>query len=156
MCLFYADMKLIKNNAFASSSRDMLWAMAIVLMMSSCASKSQFLTSSVIPAARGYVKVKKEKSQNYRIRVNLDYLAEAERLDPPRKTYVIWMESNHNSTKNIGQINSGKGFMSNNLKVSFETSSSYKPDRIFISAEDDGTVSYPGSPIVLTTGKFKG
>lgn len=130
--------------------------MVAMLSITSCSSKAAFQTSSVIPAARGYVNVKQDRDQNYIIQVKLDYLSEADRLDPPKKTYVIWMESSKNATKNIGQINSSTGFMSNNLKADFETSSSYKPERIYITAEDDGTVSYPGPVIVLTTGKLKG
>lgn len=125
-------------------------------LITSCSSKSVFQTSSVIPAARGYVNVNQDRDQNYIIQVKLDYLSEADRLNPPKKTYVIWMESSTNATRNIGQINSSTGFLSNKLKADFETSSSYKPDRIFITAEDDGTVSYPGPVIVLTTGKLKG
>lgn len=130
--------------------------MVAMLSITSCSSKAAFQTSSVIPAARGYVSVKQDRDQNYIIEVKLDYLSEADRLDPPKKTYVIWMESSNNATKNIGQINSSTGFMSNNLKADFQTSSSYKPDRIYITAEDDGTVSYPGPVIVLTTGRLKG
>ena len=130
--------------------------MVAMLSITSCSSKAAFQTSSVIPAARGYVNVKQDRDQNYIIEVKLDYLSEADRLDPPKKTYVIWMESSKNATKNIGQINSSTGFMSNNLKADFQTSSSYKPARIYITAEDDGTVSYPGPVIVLTTGNLKG
>lgn len=129
---------------------------AATLLLSSCSTKAVFQTSSIQPAARGYVKVKQDNTQNYNIQIKLDYLSEADRLNPPKKTYVIWMESNNNATRNIGQINSSTGFMSNNLKADFQTSSSYKPERIFITAEDDGTVSYPGPVIVLTTGKLKG
>jgi len=134
----------------------MLLSVSVSFLMTSCSSKSAFQTSSIIPAARGYVHVKQDRDQNYIIEVKLDYLSEAERLDPPKKTYVIWMESSNNGTRNIGQINSSTGFMSNNLKADFQTSSSYKPERIYITAEDDGTVSYPGPIIVLTTGKLKG
>jgi len=86
--------------------------------------------------------------------LSLEYLAESDRLTPPKKTYVIWMESDHYSTKNIGQIQPTAG--TNKLKADFETSSSYAPTRIFITAEDDGMVTFPGSQIVLTTGRLKG
>lgn len=134
----------------------MVLSISASLWMTSCSTKAAFQTSSIQPAARGYVKVKQDQAQNYIIQVKLDYLSEADRLNPPKKTYVIWMESNNNATRNIGQINSSTGFLSNNLKADFVTTSSYKPDRIYITAEDDGTVSYPGPVIVLTTGKIKG
>lgn len=146
-------MIILKSRIFQNNAV-LIFSMAIMFLLSSCVSKTPFLTSDVIPAARGYVEVKKDDNQNYIIQVSLEYLAEASRLNPPKQTYVIWMESGGKSTKNIGQINSGTN--SNKLKASFETSSSTEPSRIFITAEDDGTVSYPGSQVVLTTGKLKG
>jgi hypothetical protein len=64
------------------------------------------------------------------------------------------METDQNMTKNIGQINSSKNFMSNKLKASFETVSSFKPVKIFITAEDEASISSPGNTIVMTTLNF--
>jgi len=127
-----------------------------LLQMNACSSKNAFLSSSVVPAARGYVKVKKDDNENYQIHLDVDYLAESSRLTPPRDTYVVWMETNHEQAKNIGQINNNKHSASKNMKASFDTVSSADPIRIFITAEDDAATSYPGSPVVLTTGKIKG
>jgi hypothetical protein len=44
--------------------------------------------------------------------------------------------------------------MSNKLKASFETVSPVKPTKIFITAEDDPGVQYPGTQVVLTTQAF--
>ena len=129
-------------------------AFTALVLLSGCASKSKFLTSEVIPAARGAVQVKLDDNNNYNIQVSIEYLAEASRLNPPKQTYVIWMEGDHNSTRNLGQVNTTSS--SNKLKADFETSSSYPPTRIFITAEEDGTVAYPGSMTVLTTGRLKG
>lgn len=124
-----------------------------MIMFSSCVSKTPFLNSSIVPAARGYVKVKQDDNQNYLIHVAIDYLAEAKRLDPPKELYVIWMESDGNTAKNIGQINRSSN--SNNLKADFNTSSSYAPTQIYITAENDATTTYPGSQVVLTTGRLR-
>ena len=43
---------------------------------------------------------------------------------------------------------------SNNLKVSFETVSSFKPTQIFITAEDNESAQYPGDQVVISTEKF--
>jgi hypothetical protein len=144
----------LKNNTPYNNRLIFCAAISMLTLLSSCTSKTVFLTSAVIPAARGYVKVNKDNQENYIIQVSLEHLAEAERLNPPKETYVIWMESDQNTTKNIGQINSNSH--SNKLKASFETASSFAPTRIFISSEDDRTASYPGSQIVLTTGRLKG
>lgn len=86
--------------------------------------------------------------------IDLFNLAESKRLEPPKQAYVIWMETNENMMKNIGQINSSTGFLSQKLKANFNTVSAAKPVRIFITAEDDAAVQYPGMQVVLSTDRF--
>lgn len=132
----------------------MITAGVMVLYFISCSTKASFQTSSVVPAAKGTVKVKKDKNKNYRIKISISNLAEPKRLEPPKNTYVIWMETKDNGIKNIGQINSSTGFLSNKLKASFETVSSFKPVKIFLTAEDDGNIQTPGMQVVLSTNNF--
>jgi hypothetical protein len=91
-------MNIIKSMILTSNAA-MILSMAIMFLFSSCVSKTPFLTSEVIPAARGYVEINKDDNQNYIIQVELEYLAEASRLNPPKQTYVIWMESDGKTTK---------------------------------------------------------
>ena len=125
-----------------------------IFFFSSCAKKINFLNSAVAPAARGDVKIKKDGNNNYNIKIQLLDLAESNRLQPPKNTYVVWLESDNSYVKNIGQIKSGINFLAKKLKASFETVSTVKPTRIFITAEDDGSVQYPGTVVVLTTGSL--
>ena len=129
-------------------------AMLIVLTIASCSKKVSFMTSSVVPAARGYVRVKNDDNKNYAIEIHLSDLAEVKRLQPAKNTYVIWMETDQQMTKNIGQINSSVNSITKKLKASFETVSSFKPIKIFITAEDEASVQYPGTQVVLTTDRF--
>lgn len=129
-------------------------ALLIVLTMVSCSQKVSFMTSSVVPAARGYVRVKNDDNKNYAIEIHLSDLAEVKRLQPAKNTYVIWMETDKQMTKNIGQINSSVNSITKKLKASFETVSSFKPIKIFITAEDEASVQYPGTQVVLTTDRF--
>jgi hypothetical protein len=126
----------------------------IIFTVISCARKVTFLTSPIVPAARGYVKVKKDSNKNYLIKVELTDLAEVSRLQPSRNTYVVWMETDDQITRNIGQIKSSSSLFSSKLKASFETVSSSKPTKIFISAEDEADSKYPGMQVVLSTDKF--
>lgn len=126
----------------------------MLIYFSSCSRKIMFENSSVVPAARGSVSVKQDNNKNYRIGISLSNLAEPERLQPPKKTYVIWMESSDNVTKNIGQLNTSGSMFSSKLTSSFETVSSGKPTRIFITAEDNGDIQYPSSLVILTTNNF--
>lgn len=118
------------------------------LSLSSCSVKKMtFGTSAITPAATGQVKVKNDKNNNYNIRVSLRNLAPSSRLNPPRKNYIVWVETASNGTKNIGQFNaSGKG-----LKASLSTNFPFKPEKVFITAEDAQDVTYPSGRIILTT-----
>ena len=131
-----------------------IFAMILIFSLFSCATSVNFLNSAVVPAARGSVKIKTDNNKNYSIQITLSDLAEASRLQPPKLTYIVWMITDRDLTKNIGQLNSSKGFMSKQLKGSFKTVSSDKPIKIFITAEDDAAVQYPGSQVVLSTDKF--
>jgi hypothetical protein len=126
----------------------------VLFTLASCAKKISFAGSSVVPAARGFVKVKKDNNSNYNIKVELSNLAEVSRLQPPRQTYVVWMETDQQTTKNIGQIQSSSSMLSKKLKANLETVSSFKPVKIFITAEDDAAVQYPGTQMVLSTSSF--
>lgn len=121
----------------------------MILSFSSCAKKVYFLLSSVVPAAQGQITVKNDKNNNYVIQMQITNLADIERLQPAKKSYVVWMETGGSLAKNIGRISS-----SNKLNVSFETVSTTRPTKIFITAEEDETTQYPGSMVVLTTDRF--
>jgi len=142
-------MKTIKLNTLTKTLFSGILMTIIVLSFSSCAKKVYFLLSSVVPAAQGQITVKNDKNNNYVIQMQITNLADIERLQPAKKSYVVWMETGGNFAKNIGRISS-----SNKLKVSFETVSTMRPTKIFITAEEDETSQYPGSMVVLTTDRF--
>jgi hypothetical protein len=123
----------------------------ILFSLSSCSRKIRFATSQVVPAAEGSVKIKKDNNKNYSIDLNVIRLAEPKRLNPPRSTYVVWMETERNGTKNIGRLNTSSGLFSSTLKSSLTTTTPYKPTAFFITAEDDSNIQYPGGQVVLRT-----
>ena len=125
-----------------------------IFLFESCARKIAFQASTIVPGAEGTVKVKKDNNSNYTIHVELSNLAEPRKLEPAMKTYVIWMETEQEPVKNIGQINSSSSFLSKRLKAGFETVSAVKPTKIFITAEDDAAIQYPGTQVVLSTNSF--
>ncbi len=130
--------------------------LTLVMMISftSCSKKVSFLNSSVVPAARGYVELRTDKNKNNVIEVHVTDLAEVQRLQPAKLTYVVWMVTDEDITKNLGQLKSSSSMMSRLLKASFETVSSFKPTKIFITAEDDASTQYPGPQVVLSTDTF--
>lgn len=146
-------MKLKKHSIPAKNIFLCLIGIMTIFLFESCSKKISFQSSSIVPAAEGTVKVKKDNNENYTIKVELLNLSKPDKLEPAMNTYVVWMETNEAYVKNIGQINSSSNFLSNRLKSSFETVSSIKPTKIFITAENDGTVQYPGK-LILTTASF--
>jgi hypothetical protein len=67
---------------------------------------------------------------------------------------MVWMTTDQDITKNLGQIKTSSGKLSSTLKASFETVTTFKPVKIFITAEEDSNVQSPGWEIVLSTDKF--
>ena len=124
---------------------------AFVFPLSTYAQRAEFLLSTVVPAARGYVDVQKDHNKNYLIKVQVSDLTEVKRLVPAKQTYVVWMITEQTITKNLGQINSLTGFFVKKLKNSIETVSPFKPIKVFITTEYDASVRYPSAEIVLST-----
>ena len=126
----------------------------MLFIIASCATNASFLNSSVVPAATGKVKVKKDSNQNYTIKVEIDDLAAVERLQTSKQTYVVWMETEKGNTENLGQLKSSKGFMSKQRTASLEATSPFKPVRIFVTAENESNERYPDQETILTTNTF--
>lgn len=62
---------------------------------------------------------------------------------------MVWMVTARDAAVNIGRISTN-----NNLNATFETKSSFRPVKVFITAEEQENVRYPGSMVVLTTDRF--
>lgn len=121
------------------------------LFLSSCARKLTFATSAIAPAATGTVKIKKTSNGNYSVNLETRHLAPADKLSPPRRVYVVWMQTEQNPVRNIGMLKSETGFLSKTLKGNLQATATSKPTSFFITAEDDGNVQYPGNEVVLRT-----
>ena len=110
-----------------------------------------FQTSNVVPAAEGSVKVKKNKNKNYDINLSVIRLADPSRLDPPKKVYVVWMNTAQNGTKEVGKLETSSSLLSKTMKSSLKTSVPFQPTGFFITAEDDADMHSPSGQVVLRT-----
>lgn len=133
-----------------------LLSLAIIFYLTSYSQKKtvRFVTSTVVPEAEGSVKVRKDKNKNYEIDIHVDHLADPQKLTPSKKTYIVWIETKEGGAKNIGQLHTGHSMLSKAKKADISAVSSYKPSRVFISAEDNPAIDTPGTQIVLTTETF--
>jgi hypothetical protein len=118
------------------------------------AQKVHFNSSPVVPAAQGIVKVSSNKKKGYNIDISIYHLAGPERLQPAENTYIVWMDTERNGTKNLGEMQSKDKFLSNTLKATMNTTTPFRPTRIFITAEDIAAISNPHGQQVLTTATF--
>ena len=143
-------MKAFKSSLNINKLALLFSSLFLLVTLVSCGKKITFMTSEIAPAARGNVDVKQDKNNNYRVELEISYLAEPDRLSPAKNTYVVWMVTDENDTPiNLGQIVS-----SSKLNVKFETVTSSKPKRIFVTAENDASIQYPGNMLVLETDNF--
>jgi hypothetical protein len=147
-------MKTQKTNKLVSGIFFSILVVSVIFLTTACVQKVTFLNSSVVPAAKGSVKVKKDYNKNYVIEVEIEDLVEVERLQPSKQTYVVWMETDRGKAENLGQLKSSRSFFSKQKTASLKTVSSFKPVKIFVTAENGIDVRYPESQIVLTTDNF--
>ena len=89
----------------------------MVFTLNSNAAKTKFLPSSVVPSSEGYAKVRKDKNDNYAIEINIYNLPEANRLEPPKKNYVVWMLTDDDQTKKYRANRYVKRLIFQNLKI---------------------------------------
>jgi hypothetical protein len=132
-----------------------VFTLLFLISAESQAKRYMFQVSNLVPAARGHVKVNTDHNNNYLIKISISNLSEVSRLQPAKETYVVWMVTDQETSKNIGQLKSSKSFLSKKLKASFETVSSFNPTKIFITAEDNADSQYPGMTEVLSTERFQ-
>lgn len=119
----------------------------VVALMTSCASTAKFPVSSTAPAADITATKKQDKHKNYVIELTARNLAEASRLNPPKNNYSVWIVVENGMTKNIGQLTN-----KNAKKSVLKTVTPFNVKEIFITAEDQGNLTYPaGIEISRTT-----
>ncbi len=147
---------MIRNflKGYFKTTLTLLVSLFFLVALGACSKKATFLNSSVVPGAKGAASVSKDRNKNYVIKVDLTDLADPSRLQPSREMYIVWMETDNNLTRNIGQIKTSSSMFSKRMKSTFQTISSFKPTRIFITAEDDSDVQYPRNEVVMTTSNF--
>jgi hypothetical protein len=83
--------------------------------------------------------------------LQVTHLTNPSRLQPSKNAYVVWMETENNGIKNIGQLRTSTGVFSNTSKGSLTTVTSFTPRKFFITAEDRADIQFPGTQTVLTT-----
>lgn len=111
----------------------------VIALLSSCASTAKFPVSKVVPAAEIVANKKQDKHNNYVIELTATNLAAPERLNPPKKNYIVWVVDENGITRNVGQL------LNNNAeKAILKTTTPHNVKEIIITAEDEGNLTSPG------------
>jgi hypothetical protein len=138
-----------------SKSKNMLFgviAMLIVtLSLSSCSKTLRFNISPVLPSAVGTVKLSTDDNKNRTMTLNIKNLVDPQRLTPPKKIYVVWMQTKNDGTRNLGSLVGSEGYFSSTRTATFSSVITGEPLRFFVTAEESAQVSGPGPVTVLTT-----
>lgn len=120
------------------NSIKLLTITGILAFMTSCSETIKFPVSEVTPAADITAEVKKQGEPNYLVTLEANNLASPERLEPPKKIYVIWAVSAAGVVRNVGHFT-----QKNAEKSTYKASFPYQPVEVFITAEDEEGNCFP-------------
>ncbi len=130
---------------FLSNIPISMFSLVILIFAGGCNKSINLQGTRLVPAAEATVKVDQDNNNNYEIEIDVKNLANPQKLTPSQNVYMAWYQ-NMEGTRKLGQIKVG-----NNLKGSLETVVTSRPQRIFVTAEPDPSINYPGSQVVLET-----
>lgn len=119
---------------------------AILLALSGLAEARdiQLIADPTVPAAAGKVELNHDRNGNLKVKVEVQHLAKPGALTPAKQAYVVWIQSRGKEPENQGQLK-----VNDELKGSFETTTSYPAFDIFVTAEDNPATTTPSGPQIL-------
>lgn len=124
-------------------------AITIAMLSFSCANTAKFPVSTVTPAAEISATKSKDRNNNYIIQVSTKNMASADRLTPSMNNYSVWLVTDNDGTKNLGQLDNKNG-----RNGSLKATTPFDGKEIFITAEPKGDNAYP-SGVEIGRASFK-
>jgi hypothetical protein len=122
---------------------------AIAMLALGCANSAKFPVSTITPAAEISATKSKDRNNNYVIEVSTKNMASADRLSPSMNNYSVWLVTDNDGTKNLGQLDNKNG-----KNASLKATTPFNGKEIYITAEPKGDNTYP-SGIEISRGTFK-
>ncbi len=121
-----------------------------VLLGAGCAAQRvAFQASPLQPAADAMVKVRIDQNQNTLVQLELEHVAPAEKLWPPKSVYVVWAEDTKGEIFQLGQLR-----VNEKREASFNGTTALERFRLVITAEDGPRPEEPSQPHMLATDFF--
>lgn len=117
--------------------------LAVAFTLSSCSQQTvSFQKSSAIPAAELDLQIGRDDNGNYTIDLEVKNMAKPSALTPDREAYVVWVRSAQ------GDFNLGQLKINDKLKGELEAATVYKPEMIFITAENNIKATQPDKQVI--------
>ena len=110
----------------------------LIIALSSCNVFVKFPISDITPAADILAKKGTDNQKNFTLEIVAENLAKAERLNPPGKNYIVWVQTKDVGIKNVGQLT-----VDNSKKTTFSATTPFDFYEVFITVEDQGDLTYP-------------
>jgi anti-sigma-K factor RskA len=107
--------------------------------------------SSVMPSAQGRVTLSPGKGDNQKLKVEVKHLAAPERVAEGATVYVVWLQPEGKSPRNIGVLN-----VNSKMEGKLETETVYKDFDVFVTAEPLGATTAPSNDEQLMTASVRG
>ncbi len=120
------------------------------VVLAGCQTVFPLTNAITVPGATGEVKLKTDDNSNTIVSISVKHLAHPEKLSPAKSVYVVWAESSDGKAMNLGQL-----IVNDDLEGSLTGTTAFHYFRIIITAEDEPTVTLPGTEIVLSTDRLK-
>ena len=117
---------------------------ACLLPMLAYARKYPLTATPVVPGAKGYVDVGKDKNGNTEVELKVEFLPKPSSLTPPADTYAVWFRQQGSEPEAQGQLKVDDG-----LKGEFKTTTHMKNFDIVVTAETGHVPKTPTGPEVL-------
>jgi len=115
-----------------------------VLALSGCANKARVVTTPLVPAAVGEVKVSTDDNANTNVKLEVKYLAPPSTLSPPRNAYVVWTRTGSGTPEKQGVLEIG-----DDREGEIEFITSARDFQLVVTAEDSAAVTYPSSAVTM-------
>jgi hypothetical protein len=109
------------------------------------ASKIVMTNSSTVPSAKGVIHVSRDRNNNTKVVMDVQYLAPPSALTPSEVAYVVWTQANGHSPENKGVLQIG-----NNRSGNIAIVTPYKRFAIFVTAEASPQAREPSGERVLS------
>lgn len=117
---------------------NVLMVFTSMVILSCCTTTKKFPVSTSVPAANFSLKKNTDNQKNFVLEITAENLASADRLTPPGNNYSVWIVTNENRVKNVGQL-----VVQNARKSTFKTTTPYDFSEVFITVENSGDLEYP-------------